>query len=260
MTALAVINQKGGVGKSTTAAAIGAGLALKGYSVLFIDLDSQGNLTDTMNADSSGMSGYSSLEVLELKASAAEAIQHTEQGDVIASSPALAGADMAIANDGKGRKEYRLADALEALAGRYDYVVIDTPPALGIITINALTACDRCIIPAQADVYSLRGITQLMGTIQTVKQYCNPALLVDGILLTRYSNRAIISRDVAEKIDETASQLQTRLYSTRIRECTALKEAQAVKQDIFTYSPRSNAAADYRALVDEILKEANHNG
>ncbi len=249
MQTYAIINQKGGVGKSTTALAIGAGLLLKGYSVLFIDLDAQGNLSYTLGA---GTKCYNAMGVLQRPETAKEEIQHTQNGDIIASSPALAGADTVLTETGK---EYRLKEALENLSGEYDYCIIDTPPALGILTINALTACRGAIIPAQADIYSLQGISQLNSTIQTVKKYCNPALSIMGIVLTRYSSRSVISREVTELIEQTAEQLQTKLYKAKIRECTALKEAQAVKQNIFTYAPRSNATADYKALVDEIIGE-----
>jgi len=249
---IVMCNQKGGVGKSTTALAIGAGFSLKGYKTLFIDLDAQGNLTHTLGADGTGLTGKSSFDVLTGNATAEAATQRTEQGEVIASSPALAGADTVITAVGK---EYRLKEALETLQGDYDYIVIDTPPALGILTINALTACNGVIIPAQADIYSLQGISQLYNTLQTVKKYCNPSLKVMGILLTRYNGRAIISRDIAEMIDETAERLQTKLYKTKIREATVVKEAQARRQNIFAYAPKSNASTDYKTLIDEILGE-----
>ena len=250
---IAIINQKGGVGKSTTAHAIGAGLSLRGRKVLYIDLDAQGNLSYTLGADATGLTGLSALEVLEGQATASKAIQHTAQGDIIAASPALSGADTILTSVGK---EYRLREALEGLQGQYDYIVIDTPPALGILTVNALTACHGCIIPAQADIFSLHGISQLHSTIQTVRKYCNPSLKVLGILLTRYSARTVISREVGEMVEQTAAQLHTKLYRSRIREGTALKEAQALRMDIYAYAPRSNAASDYSALVDEIMEEA----
>ena len=246
--AIAVINQKGGVGKSTTALAIGAGLSLKGYSVLFIDLDAQGNLSYTLGADTKG---YNAMGVLERPETAKEEIQHTPQGDIIASSPKLAGADKLLEETGK---EYRLKEALESLQGAYDYIIVDTPPALGILTINALTACTGAIIPAQADIYSLQGIGQLNSTIETVKKYCNPSLSIMGIVITRFNGRSIIRREVAEMLEHTADQLHTNLFSSKIRECTALVEAQATKQNIYSYAPRSNATADYKALVDEILR------
>lgn len=249
MQTIAVINQKGGVGKSTTAQAIGAGLFLKGNKVLFIDLDAQGNLSYTLGADTQG---NTIIDVLQQEVSPEEATQHINGADIIASSPSLAGADTVITATGK---EYRLKEALEKINGQYDYCIIDTPPALGILTINALTACNGAIIPAQADIYSLQGISQLYSTIETVKKYCNPALQIKGIVLTRFSARAIISREVAEMIDQTAAQFQTKLYNTKIRECTAIKEAQAMQQNIFDYAPKSNAASDYTELVNEILRE-----
>lgn len=248
MEIIAVINQKGGVGKSTTAQNIGAGFILKGHSVLFIDLDAQGNLSYTLKANTQG---YNILGVLERPETAKAEIQHTEQGDIIASCPALAGADTIITETGK---EYRLKEALEALQGDYDYCIIDTPPALGILTINALTACKGAIIPAQADIFSLQGISQLYNTIDTVKKYCNNNLYIMGILLTRFSHRSIISQEMAEVIDETAEKLKTKLYDAKIRECTALKEAQATRQSIFSYAPKSNAAIDYNALIEEIIE------
>ena len=157
MNILAVINQKGGVGKSTTAHAIGAGLALKGFKTLYIDLDAQGNLSYTAGAESLNIT---ILEVLQKKADITQAIQHTQQGDIVASTPALAGADIIITATGK---EYRLKEALKPISGLYDYCIIDTPPALGILTINALTACSGAIIPTQADIYSLQGIGQLLS-------------------------------------------------------------------------------------------------
>lgn len=247
--ALAIINQKGGVGKSTTALAIGAGLSLKGYSVLFIDLDAQGNLSYTLGADTKG---YNAMGVLERPETAKEQIQHTPQGDIIASSPKLAGADKLLEETGK---EYRLKEALDSLQGAYDYIIVDTPPALGILTINALTACTGAIIPAQADIYSLQGIGQLNSTIETVKKYCNPSLSIMGIVLTRFNGRSIIRREVAEMLEHTADQLHTKLFSSKIRECVSLIEAQATRQTIYNYAPKSNASKDYTALVAEILAD-----
>lgn len=249
MQVIAVINQKGGVGKSTTALAIGAGFIFKGYKTLYIDLDAQGNLSYTLKASNTG---YNAMGVLQKPETIKEEIQNTEQGDIIASSPALSGADTLLTETDK---EYRLKEAIELIKDLYDYVIIDTPPALGILTINALTACNGIIIPAGADIYSLQGISQLKGTIETVKKYCNNSLEILGILLTRYNSRAIISREVANMLEKTAKRLNTKLYNTKIRECTAIKEAQAMRESIFTYAPKSNATADYKALIDEIMKE-----
>jgi chromosome partitioning protein len=247
MEIIAIINQKGGVGKSTTALALGAGLTLRGYRVLFVDLDAQGNLTYALGAESRGVTV---MELLQQVNRPEEAIQQTNSGDLIASSPALSGADALIVATGK---EYRLKEALEPLRGIYDYCILDTPPALGILTVNALTACKGAIIPAQADIFSLQAIGNLSDTIETVRRYCNPELHIMGIVLTRYAARTIISREVADVMEKVATGLNTKLYRTKIREATALKESQATRMSIFEYAPRSNASADYNDLIDEII-------
>lgn len=246
--AVAIINQKGGVGKSTTALELGAGLLLRGYRVLFVDLDAQGNLSYTLGASTKG---YNALGVLQQPETASAEIQHTGQGDIIASSPALAGADTLITETGK---EYRLREALEAVRGRYDFVVIDTPPHLGILTVNALAACDSVIIPARADIYSLQGIDQLSETMKPVKKYCNPALTVEGILLTQYSPRSIVSREVAELAEIMAGKLGAKLFKTTIREAVAVREAQISQRSLTSYAPKSKVAEDYSRFVEELLE------
>ena len=249
MKTIAIINQKGGVGKSTTALALGSGLRLKGNKVLFIDLDAQGNLSHTMKAQTKG---YNAMGVMQYPLIIKDEIQHTKSGDILASSGLLSGADLIVNQTGK---EYRLKEALSTIENLYDFVVIDTPPALGVLTVNALTACDGAIIPAQADIYSLQGINQLSTTVATVRRYCNRDLKILGIVLTRYNARAVISREVSETVEQVAKGLKTKLYNTKIRECTAIKEAQATRQDIYTYAPKCNAALDYNKLIDEILSE-----
>jgi chromosome partitioning protein len=252
---IAIINQKGGVGKTTTTLAIGAGFIIKGFKLLYIDLDAQGNLSHTLKVKNDSIS---SIELLEGKAKIVDIIQQTSQGNIIPASPALAGADALITAVGK---EYRLKEALNPIKENYDYILIDTPPALGVLTINALTACTGVIIPAQADTYSLQGINQLYATIDAVRQYCNNSLEVKGILLTRYNSRAILSKDIAEIIEQTANQLNTKLFKTTIREAIAIKEAQANQQDIFSYAPKNNAAVDYAEFIDELLETGgNKNG
>jgi chromosome partitioning protein len=247
MKAIAIINQKGGVGKTTTALALAAGLTRTGKRVLQVDLDAQANITQTLGADDRGLTV---LDVLMRKATIGEAIQKTVQGDVLPANPGIAGLDTVLTFVGK---EYRLKEALAGLNGNYDYVIIDTPPALGILTVNALAACDGIIVPAQADIFSLNGINQLNETTQAVREYCNPRLKILGILLTRYSARSILSRDIADVIEQTAQNLQTKLFRTTIRENIAIKEAQAKQRNIYDYAPKSNAAADYTAFTEEIL-------
>lgn len=259
MITIAIVAQKGGVGKTTTAQAIGAGLSKYASArVLFVDTDAQGNLSRSLKADRSGAIP-DALDIMTGRAKAQDAIQHTPQGDIIASTPALSGADREPALSKVGR-EYRLRKALENVSGAYDYCIIDTPPALSIITVNALVAADKVISPAQADIYSLDEMEPLSETIETVRTYCNPSLQVDGILLTRYNGRTVIGRELAELIEQATEGLNTRLYSTKIRECSAVKEAQALRQDIFSYAPRSNAAKDYRTVIDEIIEGGRNNG
>lgn len=245
---IAISNQKGGVGKSTTANALGAGLYQRGYKVLYIDLDAQGNLSYSMAATGKEPT---SLDIMTGTATAQDAIIKTPQGDLIPATPSLANADMILTDTGK---EYRLKEALEPVRNNYDFIILDTPPALGALTVNALTACDSVIIPAQADIFSLQGIGQLAQTIQTVKKYCNQVLTIKGLIITRFNARTVLSKDMAELLEDTANQLQTTLYKVRIREGVALKECQASQMDIFSYSPKSNAAKDYTALIEEVLR------
>lgn len=247
----AVINQKGGVGKSTTAAALWAGLTGKGYKTLAIDLDAQGSLTNTARAEN-GKGQLTALSVLTREATAQEAIQHTQDGDIIAASRKLAGADKIITDTGK---EYQLKEAIQDIKACYDYIIIDTPPALGILTINALTAADSVIIPAFADAYSLQGIDQLMDTITPVKQYCNQALTIAGILLTRHNPRTVLSRDIETYLKDTAKKLNTRVFKATIREAVTIKEAQLKRQSIFKYAPIANVTFDYLNFISEITDQ-----
>lgn len=169
MKIVAITNQKGGVGKTTTATALASGLNRKGFNTLLVDTDPQSNASDTYRATDKP----TIYEVFENKVSAVEVIQSTDQGDIIAGDLRMSAADMTFTKQGR---EYILKKALKPIESRYDYIIIDTPPALGIITINALTAAHSLIIPMLADRYSLQGIAQLSDTIETVKEYSNPDL------------------------------------------------------------------------------------
>ena len=247
MKVIAIVSRKGGVGKTATAHALGAGLIKRGNKILYVDLDSQTNLSFSVGAD---RMGPNALDLLTGSCSAAEAIQQTKQGGIIRGCEQLAGADILLTDTGK---EYRLKEALAQVKGKYDYVVIDTPAALGTLTVNALTAADFAVIPVQAEIYSLQGIGQLKETLESVKKYCNKGLKVKGILVTRYKGRATLSKDMRDNLDEAAKNLKTKLFNTPVRECISVAEAQAMKQDIFTYAPRSNAAKDYDAFIEELL-------
>lgn len=246
----AIINQKGGVGKTTTAAALASGLSLKGYKVLAVDLDPQCNLSYSFGVQPGG---HSALELIT-KGTAAAVIAGGLA--VIAGDRDLAGADSFIT--GKG-KENKLKAGLDPFRGRYDYIVIDTPPALGILTINALAACQSAIIPAQADIFSLHGIEQLADTLEPVKALCNPGLQLDGILLTRYSGRTVLSRELAEAAEQLAAKLDTHVFKTAIREAVSIREAQLNQQPLYSYAPKAKATADYTAFVAEFLaRRQNH--
>ena len=133
--------------------------------------------------------------------------------------------------------------------------MLDTPPALSTITVNALTAADYVIVPAQADILSLQGISQFFETAATVKKYCNPKLDVSGIVLTRFSNRTILSRDLRKAFEQVAAVNGTKVFASEIRESVSLKESQAMRTDVFTYAPKSNGASDYAALIEEFLND-----
>ena len=246
---LTITQQKGGTGKTTTAHAIAAGLSQrKGNKTLLIDLDPQGNLTYTLNADTTKPG---TLELLTRQATAAEVIQHTPAGDIITGGQMLATIDQLLTQTGK---EHRLSEQLKPIQGEYTHIIIDTPPALGTLTINALTAADSVIIPCTADAYSLQATGQIADTINTVKQYCNPRLKIAGILITRYNPRQVITRDITELLEQAAAALDTKVFKTRIREAVAIREAEASQQDIFSYSPKSNATLDYKNLIKELSK------
>lgn len=247
-----ITNRKGGVGKTATAHALGAGLRQRGRRVLFVDLDSQANLSYTLGAD---LNKTSTLDIIEQQSSVVDSIQATGNGDIIPASERLALADTILTGTGR---EYRLAEALRPVVYVYDDIIIDTPAQLGILTINALTAANAAIIPVQADVYSMQGMKQLADAIKAVQKYTNKELRVLGVLLTRYQGRAILSRDMRANLSTLASMLNAELFETDIRESIAIKEAAATQSDIFGYSPRSNGAKDYAAFVSEVIERSNN--
>lgn len=252
MRTISITIQKGGNGKTSTAAAIASGLAMAGKRVLSVDLDPQCSLSFAMGADLN-TPHPGAYEMLMRTVSPESCIQQTPQGFLVAGSPMLAGLDLALSQT--LGKEKRLSEALQAVSGAFDYCVSDCPPSLGTAVINALTASDELIIPAQADAFSAQAIGQLWQTISAVRQYTNPGLRLSGILLTRHNARSTVAKHYAQELANIAAQLGTRLFPTPIRECTALREAIAMQESIFRYAPKSNAAQDYRQLISEILKE-----
>lgn len=244
-----ITNQKGGVGKSTTAEALADGLCTKGYKTILIDLDPQGSISLTTGADITKPSVY---DLLLGNVNAHEVTQErARRADIIPASENLArlAVELTATN-----KEYQLKKKISPLISKYDCIIIDTPPALGILTINALTAADSLIIPIQADLYSLQGTGQLYETIKAVRAYTNPSLTLKGMLLTRHTPRNILSRDMEEMARNVAAQIGTFLYHSVIRECVALKEAQASQQTIYDYAPKSNASQDYLSFIGEYLQ------
>lgn len=251
MKVITITNEKGGVAKSTTAQALAAGLKFLEQRVLAVDLDAQGNLTDTTNAEKSNATVF---EVLSKTESIHSAIQCTVMCDVLPSSRQLLTADIAIAQTGK---EYRLREALDEVRDEYDYVIIDTPPTSGILAVNALTACDDVIIPAQPDIYSMQGILKVIESVAIVREYCNNNIRIAGILLTRVRTNTNLAKEIAEEIESNAEKLGTKLFKSRIRECIALSEAQVNRMDMFRYDCNSNGSNDYLAFMKEYLGAKN---
>ncbi len=252
MEIVTVINQKGGVGKTVTAHALGAGIVARGKSVLFVDLDPQGNLSFALGANSPSKTSFN---LFMKSATARECITKAPGGDVICASPNLAAVQTLLIQEIGTEailKEAFKADKLDEL---YDYVIIDTPPALSLQTINALTASNRLVIPTQADLFGLQGIGQLFKTIEQVKKYYNKRLVCEGILLVRYKPRAALSKQITATLEETASSLNTKIFKTRIRDCIAIAEVQGLQSNIYAYAPRSNGALDYNDFVNEFLGE-----
>lgn len=248
----AIVNQKGGVGKTTTAAALAAGLYAAELdaekSILTIDADPQGNLTFIrgVEADKGLYECLTGAELVE------DVIQPTAQGDLLPSSSALLGADLEFTKTGR---EYLLRDLLKPLQDIYSHIIIDCPPQLGILAINALTAADDVIIPMSADILSLQGLGQLYETIDTVQRYCNPELKIAGLLMCKYTNRATLNRNIAEVIEQQAEAIGVPVYQTKIRDAVAIREAQTMRASIFESHPKAKVTADYAAFVKEYLKQ-----
>lgn len=255
---ITISNQKGGVGKTTTSSALASGLFLAGYKVLGIDLDPQGNLGFCLGAENEHP--WSILDVLNGSVSARDAIFHSDYCDLLLSDITLSSGISPTGSD----REFVLRNAIRPIIDSYDYIIIDTPPALNLQTINAYSVSDYLIIPMAADILSLVGLSQLKETIESVQNSFNPSLTVLGILLTRFNSRTLLSRDVLEMAQQLASQIHTRVFDTKIRSGVAIAEAPAHGESIFSYNPRSGAVKDYKEflkeVIDEIRKERKANG
>ena len=250
MITLTLSNQKGGVAKTSTSNALASGLYNRGYKVLAVDLDPQCNLSFSRGVDM--FTEKNLFDVFKGNKEVQETIIPLKLGfDLLPGGLTLAGADMDFTQTGR---EYMLSEALETVSGEYDFCIIDTPPTLGILTVNALTAADYVIVPMTADIYALQGLTQLNALIQNVRRYCNKELKIAGILLTRYNDRQIISKTLKTNIGQAAERLSTEVFKTYIREGVAVRETQLLQSDLFTDAPKANVTQDYNNFIDELLE------
>ena len=250
MKVFVVANQKGGIGKTTTATNL-AGILSKRAKTLLIDADPQGNSTSTYQAQIKDVATLYDVMIDSDKLPIDEAIQHLENGDIVASDPLLSKAEKMLDGDVEGF--YRLKDAIDELDG-YEYVVIDTAPSLNVIMYNCLIAADEVIIPLTADAYARQGISQLYDTIMAVKRRQNSALKIAGLLLVKYAGRSNLEKTTREEISEQAKEMGTKLFDTAIRECVKTKEAQEKKKLLIDYAPKCNTMIDYMEFVEELLK------
>ena len=241
---IAVANQKGGIGKTTTSLALADALNMKGKKVLYVDLDPQCNGTGNYRAKVEGVGTLYDL----LVNGDTDCIQTTERGDIIAGDPLLKEASKVI--DGASAT-FKLKKGLTEIRKQYDYIILDTPPALSILLTNALTAADKVIIPLTADLFGLQGLTQLHDTIAEVQEFTNPGLKVDGLLLVKYKERTNLTKEIHAALPEYTKLLNTKVYETKIREAVATQEAQAARQSLFAWAPTSTTAEDYMNLLNE---------
>ena len=249
MRTIAVANQKGGVGKTTTAFNLATGLKYCGYNVLFVDLDPQCNSTSSYKAQIENtntlydlMDGYCDIK---------DAIQHTEVGDIIAGDPCLA--DFASKFQSVLGGYFLIRNALEKVKDDYDFCIIDTAPSLGVYLINALCAADGVIIPIKAEKYSVDGLEKLVKTINDTIQNGNPKLKVYGVVLTAYDKRNKLDREIKDQLPEIGKMYNFNVFNTVIRTCQTIKDSQAMGESLFVLDAKCNGAVDYANLIKEIL-------
>lgn len=251
MKTITLSNQKGGVAKTTTTGALASGLSQRGYKVLAVDTDPQCNLSLSSGVDILSMD-QTLYDVFKGTADLQDTIQKTDLGyDLSTGGLNLAVADMEFTQTGR---EFMLREALDSVKADYDFCIIDTPPTIGILTVNALTASDSVVIPLTADLYSIQGLSQLNGMIERVRKYSNKDLKIAGLLITRHDERTNISKALQDQITQTAKKLGTKVFKQPIRNSVAVRESQVMKSDIFTEAPKANATKDYTAFIDELLK------
>lgn len=240
---ISIVNHKGGVGKTTSVSSLGVALARMGKRVLLVDLDAQGNLTDTLAKTPGDRSIYDSLRTLETL----PVVNIREGLDLCPSSIDLVSMDLELAD--KKEREYRLSRLLQGLD--YEYILLDCPPSLGLLTINALTASTKVIIPLTPEALPAKGLGTLLDIIERTKETLNPGLSLGGILITRY-NRRKINRLVEETLRETFGDS---VFKTKIRENVDISESPLQGMDIYSYSPNSIGAKDYESLALEVVSK-----
>jgi chromosome partitioning protein len=254
-TIIAIANQKGGVGKTTTAINIAASLALESKRTLLVDIDPQGNTTNGLGVDRSSLT-TSLYHVLDGSRFIGEVLCQTALSDLllVPASKDLVGAEVELV--GADRREYRLKEALAGVASHYDYVLLDCPPSLGLLTLNALTAADSLLIPIQSEYYALEGLTSILETMRLVQQSFNPALRLEGIVITMFDSRNRLSHQVVEEI---RAHFPDKLFHTIIRRNVRLSESPSYGKPICIYDSASAGAQDYHDLAKELIERGEHN-
>ncbi len=246
---IAIVNQKGGVGKTTTCVNLAAALKALGVRVLVCDFDPQANTTSGFGVDKVTASP-NIYDVLVNGADISKAIVSTEYADVLPTNKALTGATVEmIAMD---RREYRLKDALAQVADRYDYIFIDCPPSLELLTLNALCAADSIMVPVQCEYYALEGLSDLLSTVRIVKRALNPDIAMEGVVLTMYDGRTNLSLQVAEEVKR---HFPGQVYATVIPRNVRLSEAPSHGLPVSAYDSLSRGAEAYAALAQEVLEQ-----
>lgn len=249
MKTIVLANQKGGCAKTSTAHALGIGLANRGYKVLLVDLDAQCNLCDYCGVDTEH-AGTTLYNVFKGQAVPQTALVNVQVGaDLLLGDLLFTKADSEFTQIGR---EVMLKKALSAFNTVYDYCIVDTAPNLGILLANALAAADSVIIPLTASRFSLKGMNQLAKFIDEIRQDRNPELKINGVLLTRYNKRTVLNRMLLDETQQSAEILGTKLYKTTIRQSIAMDESQVMQEDIYAHS--STIAEDYNNFVDEFLE------
>lgn len=249
-TVIVVTNQKGGVGKTTTAASIGSALGMLNQRVLMVDMDPQGSLSFSFGVEIH--EGYTMYEMLKGDVTAKDIISQCTYFDIMPSDILLSRAEVEFSGTGF---EKLLKDSLRPVQRLYDYIIIDTPPALNIITVNAYTAANYLIIPMAADILSLLGLSQLQDTVDAVKSSYNRNLNILGILMTKVQTNTRLSGEVKEMAEDLAQQMNTKVFDTQIRSSISIAEAPAHGISIYEYNGRCNAASDYLNFIEEISSD-----